>query len=457
MTNINNDIIFKAIGEIDIDLLEEFDEFDTITNIEIIPIKKKKIKSTIKKYAISSLAVASIFIIMINISPIFAHACKSIPLLDKLAKAVNFSYSLTRAVEEEFIQIIGQSKTQDNITINLQHLIVDQKEVNIFYTLEGDTDYKYMVTPEILTSNSGSIKFSSDVGNIENPDDLRSISIEFFYEIPAKLLLNLQIEKVLKSDIDSMIIEDSLFNDDMYIPEYYTKIPFFLEFASHYTEQSRTHEINKTIQINGQNITIGNLEIYPTQMQLEIIEDENNSKKLQSLEYYLLDENRELLESNRTGITISRSTTDANASTYHMESDFFNNSESITLVITHARWLDKDFTPIKFDLKNNKSEWLHENETFSCELTPQGYILYFDTPSNDDDNYQKWGMSYYDENENKISINSFASYNHEIEKDGEIINVSRDSFALSNYFEDYVWLMPSYDYITQENIEVLLY
>lgn len=60
------------------------------------------------------------------------------PVLRELAKAVAWSPSLSAAVENAYVQPIEQSKTVNGITATVHYVIVDQKQVNLFFTLEGE-------------------------------------------------------------------------------------------------------------------------------------------------------------------------------------------------------------------------------------------------------------------------------------------------------------------------------
>ena len=79
-----------------------------------------------------------LFVLLVNLWPPFARACSDIPVLGRLAEAVRLSPSLSAAVENEYVQPIGQSQTVNGITATVEYVIVDLKQVNVFYTLEGD-------------------------------------------------------------------------------------------------------------------------------------------------------------------------------------------------------------------------------------------------------------------------------------------------------------------------------
>ena len=101
------------------------------------------------------------FILLVNLSMPFARACGNIPVLRELAKAVSWSPSLSAAVENEYVQPIGQSQTVNGITATIEYVIVDQKQLNIFFTLNAD-DYDNLnagmprYEPEQVCSTIGS-------------------------------------------------------------------------------------------------------------------------------------------------------------------------------------------------------------------------------------------------------------------------------------------------------------
>ena len=69
----------------------------------------------------SSLAACFVcFVLLVNLSVPFARACGNIPVLRELAKVGSWSPSLSAAVENEYVQPIGQSQTKDGITVSVE-------------------------------------------------------------------------------------------------------------------------------------------------------------------------------------------------------------------------------------------------------------------------------------------------------------------------------------------------
>ena len=124
------------------------------------------------------------FVLLVNLSVPFARACGNIPVLRELAKAVSWSPSLSAAVENEYVQPIGKSQTVNGITATVEYVIVDQKQLNIFFTLDSD-DYDNLnaemprYEPEQFCSTIGSswnqppgtlLNYTLDYGDNNVPD-----------------------------------------------------------------------------------------------------------------------------------------------------------------------------------------------------------------------------------------------------------------------------------------------
>ena len=75
----------------------------------------------------------ALFLLLVNCFPTFAAACEGLPVLGGLAEALQFDKSLRLAVENEYVQPLGLSQAENGITARVEYLIVDQKNVNIFF------------------------------------------------------------------------------------------------------------------------------------------------------------------------------------------------------------------------------------------------------------------------------------------------------------------------------------
>ena len=119
------------------------------------------------------------FVLLVNTVPTFALACSHVPVLGDLAAAVDWSGSLSRAVEHDYVQVIGQSQTKNGITMAVEYVIVDQQQVNLFVCVENEDGTK----PYTLLNcdiDAGDRAFSVvSSGQQEKNGELRRYIIDF--------------------------------------------------------------------------------------------------------------------------------------------------------------------------------------------------------------------------------------------------------------------------------------
>ena len=132
------------------------------------------------------------FVVLVNVSVPFAHACGSIPLLRDLAKAVAWSPSLSAAVENEYVQPIGQTQTQNGITATVEYVIVDRKQVNLYYTLDFDPSLGELYADYEITPDQGSAGTAGSM--VLEPGALTEINRDYVdVDVPEALDLTISI------------------------------------------------------------------------------------------------------------------------------------------------------------------------------------------------------------------------------------------------------------------------
>ena len=92
--------------------------------------RRRRLSRWIAAPAGSVAAMFAVFVLLVNLVTPFALACSNIPILKELTAAVAFSPSLKAAIEHEYVQRVVQSQTDGDVTMKVEYLIVDQKQVN---------------------------------------------------------------------------------------------------------------------------------------------------------------------------------------------------------------------------------------------------------------------------------------------------------------------------------------
>ena len=92
------------------------------------------------------------FVLLVNLSTPFALACGKVPVLKELAAAVAFSPSLKAAVENDYVQYIGQSATDNGITVHLEYLMADQGGLMLFLSVSGPEEATFFMPRATFTT-----------------------------------------------------------------------------------------------------------------------------------------------------------------------------------------------------------------------------------------------------------------------------------------------------------------
>ncbi len=299
------------------------------------------------KPAGSIAAVFACFVLSVNFITPVAQACSKIPVLKDLAAAVDFSGSLSRAVENNYVQTIGLSQTKNGIKADIDYVIVDRKQVNIFYRLEYEKEGeagKDMEKNE-NTQLAALIEIGKDMpphgitwgSGTDEEGKLRSVTIDFTdSDVPETIPLVL---KAKERDTQTWnYAEDNL-----------AVFTFTLKIDPYYTAQGRTIELNEELDILGQHFTLTSVDIYPTHLQLNVESDDANTMWLKSLSFYVEAAGKagdSMLETiNGVSALGSRDTPEVIA--FRKESPWFFDTDNLKIVITGARLAEKDMEGIK--------------------------------------------------------------------------------------------------------------
>ena len=391
------------------------------------------------------------FVLLVNLSVPFARACGSIPVLRELAKAVSWSPSLSAAVENEYVQPIGQSQTENGITATIEYVIVDQKQLHIFFTLDSD-DYDNLNAemPRYETE-----QVCSTIGSSWNqpPGTLLDFTLDYGdHNVPDSLTMTFGVTTYVESDWSEEASVQS-YEDEMLEPveeeepDYLAEFTFDLEFDPEFTAKGEIIPVNQTFSLDGQTLTVTEVEVYPTHVRVNVADDPANIAWLKGLSFYLENEDGERFEPISNGVSATGDEDSPAYVSFRLESPYFADSEHLTLHVTGAEWLDKDMERVRVDLAHRTAERLPEGVTFqSAEKWDGGWVLTFRVKQRKEHHsFQVWNSTFYDEEGNP----------YEASRRGTTTDDSgyfEEMLPLPGYWEDVVWLQPTYSHTTTESI-----
>lgn len=376
--------------------------------------KRKHREDRVRRSLTGVIAALCVFVGMINVSPTVSAACREIPLLKELVELLTFNPSLRIAIENDYVQMVAQEQTKDDITARVEYLIVDQKQVNVFYTLTSQKDTCLEAFPEVLGAGGEHLQVATSYGGApEEEDGLRQITIDFVEEdVPDYLELTLKIRDIgsrygVEEAPTAQVGEDWPDHEEL---EILTELVFDLHFDPQYTAQGRVVPLQKTVVLDGQKVTITDMEIYPTHIRINVQEDEANTSWLQSLKFYLEMEDGLKIETISNGISATGNPDTPSMTSYRAESSFFHDADCIRLCITSADFLDKDREELHINLETLESDPLPEGvKLWSAEKRSSGTELTFLVENSEVNHVQILSSTYYDMDGNEYHCGSWST------------------------------------------------
>ena len=425
------------------------------------------------------------FVLLVNLSVPFARACGSIPLISDLARAVSWSPSLSAAVEHDYVQPMNLSQYQNGITAKVEYLIVDRKQVDVFFSIQSD-DYAHLDLehPE-LTAPGGLEGYSTSLSSygVEN-GDLIDFRIDFLdQDVPDCLTMTFGVYDDPDRYKTSKPAESSLmdYGDELLDEnreeqrEILATFTFELHFDPTYTEQGAVIDVGETFLLDGQSVTLTEAEIYPTHLRLNFDYDPANTAWLTELNFYLENERGERFNGIVNGISATGNPDDPSTDSVWLDSPYFSTGEHLTLHVTGASWIDKGQERVKVDLAKGTIENPPQGVRLEwAEKRNAGWVVSFSAGARWEKtmHYQIWKSCFYDEDGTAHDIDqrgvsdspmilgeisgaeleAYEAAEKTVKEEGRYF----ETFGLKDYTADCVWLEPCWTRITDSTADVVI-
>ncbi len=433
---------------------------DTLTRAK----KRYARRKMVTRPLVGVLSAFVIFVGLVNFCTPVAYACSKVPLLRELAEAVTFSRSLSDAVTNEYMQEMNLFQVDGDISVSVDYLIVDQKQVNVFYRVFSDVYEEISVEPLVKTEIQGGLSYGLNNWDVPN-GEMQSITIDFIgadVKVPEKINLQLRIrdmsvfhetEQAVPLDWEDSLLQENLEEKVEYLAEF----EFTLEFDPQYTANGKVLPIEQTLSLDGQEIIFTDAEIYPTHMRINIRDAEGNTAWLKSLNFYVETDWGMRFELPANGIVSTGGEGTRSMTSYRADSPYFYDAKHMKIVITGAEWLDKEKERAYVNLKTGETE--HMPDGISLRRATQrekGWILEMQRKElSEDIRGQMFLQSYYDREGNEYTLDSWSTTREDGE-DGTIWSVQ--TMPLKGYVQEEVWLSSysSHSWTPKEPVKIVV-
>lgn len=393
-------------------LLEEMEETPARLNFTVARAKARTARQKLRRAVgvpASALAVVCLcFVLLVNVSAPFAAACSGIPVLKDLAQAVSFNPSLSAAVENDWVQPIGLTQSANGAEMTIEYVIVDQKQLNIFYTTGGDAAPMYDVYADVQgAGGTGLSGFCVLKNSARENGELQTITVDFTERsMPGELRLVCRLFP-LKGTVGESIAPSHVSDAEEDAAAPAATLTFDLSFDPKFTQQATVVKLDRWVELDGQRILFRDVEIYPTHIRVNVEDDPDNTAWLRRLEFYAEDENGGRYE-RPSGITATGSPDSPAYRSFRLDSAYFADSEGLTLCLTGATWLDKDkewtwvdldtgaagFLPEGVSLRESSREGEDVSLIFRVRNEPRGnLVMSWRLPGGEKRNIGSWGYT----------------------------------------------------------------
>lgn len=293
---------------------------------------------------------AAAFALAVNLSAPFALACGKVPILKELAAAVATSPSMKAAIEHDYIQYVGQSQTENDVTVALEYLILDRSQLSIFFTVSGpEVNESYSLNPILTTPDGAPLEGYGVSGENFVPGELTGLSatLDPGVSLPEELALTVRVTAVRRtSDTPAVPLDTPSSHYDVE-PQIIATLTFPLTLDLDRMGPERRVEIGQWVELDGQRLLIQSLDMEATQARLTVVSDPDNTRWCERFYFYLSDAKGRRYEqgawSSNSGKWVSRGDDrEEGQMVLYLESPYFDGVGPYTLSITGAEWLDKD-------------------------------------------------------------------------------------------------------------------
>ncbi|TFE01358.1 DUF4179 domain-containing protein [Jeotgalibacillus sp. R-1-5s-1] len=317
---------------------------DKLENAMFEGIRQAKKKKRSSKWKIPALAAAVFlisFILTVRVSPVMAGHIASIPGMDRIVELIRYDRGLQSAVNNEYMEPIGASRSIDGVKVTIDSAIYDEYGLVLFYTIELDepSEYFYAGPTKILDETGDQITAASSGPGLDASNDNKTFTG----------LWNLLFEE--KTDLTDLTVEFEIDDETLSIPFSLTGDPL----------ETKQFDLNQVVEVEGQKVEIQHVKISPIRAIVELESLKNNSMKLLSFE------NMKMVNGNGDEWGIVTNGASASGESYYLQSNYFEMPEELSLVLGKIQAIDKDEASLVIDTFQKKV--LKKPDYFPFEIT----------------------------------------------------------------------------------------
>jgi len=299
--------------------------------------REKQLRRMKQKRGFWTLAISALILITlvtsIRVSPAFANAVASFPGMEKLVALIQDDIGFNAAIENDYYQEIAKSQTQNGVTMTIDGVVADDQQMLIFYSIAHNHEIGKVrpQAPRIYGENKMKLPGASMSLNTDPNDDQQS-------NYSSRLEISFE-EPIQEEKFELMMT----FESDEEVYEF--EIPFEITRKN---DSVKTIQVNETVTIEGQKITVRDVKISPLRVAIHIEKDPNNKMKIFRIEDLAL-QNEKGEEWSSATYGFNSSIVSDDEEIIYLQSNYFDQPKELTLTFSKLQAMPKDEAFIKID------------------------------------------------------------------------------------------------------------
>lgn len=342
------------------------DELETRLNRTIARAERREKRRRWLKPLIGVTGTAAAFVLLVNSSVTFALAASRVPIVRELVEAVAFDPSLKAAVAHDYVQLVGDTYTQDGVTVTVEYLIADPMNVSVFYSLSDEQGRDLELIPHLQDTAGNALPVSmtfGEEGMEKNEgekglfDTLRTyLGLDkvqktlYTWRLHASKEGVIQTQMQLKVEVRNLEHwKDAEWNafdkpeaQESRAPEAMFTLDIPLTIEPQFLKSGRVFPVNQTVDVLGQKLTIDEIEVYPSNTRITWHTDPENDAWLTYLPFYLTDEDGNRVDGIRNGVSGTGNDRDYGGGAIWLDSAWYDTAEHLTVHLDDAAIVPKD-------------------------------------------------------------------------------------------------------------------
>lgn len=301
--------------------------------------EKVKKRPVVKRGVWTAIVAAVLFLALVTsvrVSTTFAGAVASLPGMEGLVELIRYDKGIASAIDNDDFQRLHLSAEKDGVTLTLEGVIADEKEMVLFYTVKGEKSDEILFmngTPGLMNNNGKNV--AVDVLAGATLDERKSTERAAYKSVRIDNAID-ETTFTLKATMESKLRSIDY------------EIPFSLGKKIKPVEK---YPINQTVVIEKQEITFQYVEMSTLRVGIHFQINPFNTKEILSFDdFKVVDKKgKKWTSTNENGIGYGIRSDGENKVMY-LPINYFDQPKELYMEFTKLQALDKDETYVLVDM-----------------------------------------------------------------------------------------------------------